>query len=182
MKNFLIASLLVFSSVVSASEITLTHRNLGPADCANDSCYYDFYNMTQEYGYGLSLEFGNDWGENEFSTVQVVDEIGLIVDLGKMSCKDIENEYENSGSGYPSASDRQNDPMFWLTYSTAWDKLQNGGVSETVKAQKGHCYLMYKASMDQRVIVAFHVKDLTANVSVVLDEVEVFNKASITNN
>jgi hypothetical protein len=90
------------------------------------------------------------------------------------------NTYENTGSGYPTTADRTNDPMMWLSYSEAWDRLQNGNVAGSTSAVKGHCYLMYKTSSDMQVIVAFHVKDLTANKNVVLDEIEVFKKAKIT--
>ena len=177
MKKILIAAFLLSSSFAFAKDITLNHRVLN--NCDNDSCYYDFFNMTQEYGYGLSLQFGNSYEEDVFGTVQVVDEVGLIVDLGKISCKDIENSYEDQGEGYPTSQDRKKDPMFWLMYSEAWTKLQDGGAASSLNAQEGHCYLMYKTSTHQQVIVAFHVKELIKNVSVTLNEIEVFKKATI---
>lgn len=171
MKKLLLVGLIALSSFASANEITLTHRNLGPTDCAEDSCYFDFYNMTQEYGYGLSLEFGNDWGSNVFSTVQVVDELGLIVDLGELSCKNLVSD---------GSYDRNQNPWGWLYRSDSWDELTENG-TESVQAKEGHCYLMYKSSTDQQVVVAFYVKELVKDIKVVLDQVEVFKKASISN-
>lgn len=166
------------------SEIKMTHRVL--SGCQNDSCYFDMYNMTHKYGYGLSLEFGNDWGENEFKAVQVVDQIGIIVDLGEKSCKDMINTYEQDGEyygpgqgGYPHKEDRKYDPMFWLSYSEAWNKLQNGEGSPNVKVEKNHCYLMHKSSSHQEVIVAFHVKEHEKDQFIILDEIEVFKRSTI---
>ena len=68
-------------------EITLSHRLLG--GCGGDSCYWDFFNMWRSYGYGLSLQFGNDHGENEFSITQMVGEVGLIADMGLGTCEEV---------------------------------------------------------------------------------------------
>lgn len=155
MKTILSGVLLTLSTLAYANKITLTHRS--EVGCSNDSCSFDFFNMTQEYGFGLRLLYGNGSGDM-LGAVQVVSEIGMIADLGKKSCKDIENIYENRGSGYPTTADRQNDPMFWLVYSNAWDELQNSKGKRRIEAKQGHCYLMYKSSRDQQVIVAFHVK------------------------
>lgn len=168
----------VFGNVTNQipSEVTLNHRILSTTKCENSSCYFDFFNMTQEYGYGLSLEFGNDWGENKFSGVQVVDEIAIIADIGKMSCKNMLNKYETLGGGYPTKQDRKNNPMFWLSYSEDWRNLQRGGTSE-IPALEGHCYLMYKTNSEKKIIVAFHVKSLLKNESVTIDEIELFQRA-----
>jgi hypothetical protein len=185
MRNKFMMSALILMSVSTAqsavipTEITLTHRILESSKCGNDSCYFDFYNMTQNYGYGLSLEFGNDWGENKFSGVQVVHEVARIADLGVGSCKNIPNMYEAMGEGYPTKADRTTQPMFWLSYSDAWGQLQNGQSGDSVPAQADHCYLMYKSSSDQRIIVAFHVKSLVKDTSVTIDEIEVFQRAKI---
>lgn len=165
MKTLLITFL--FSLSAFAADITLTHRNLN--GCEEDACYYDFYNMTQEYGYGLSLEFGNDWGKNNFSVVQVVDELGFIVDLGMTSCKDLVSD---------GSYDRIQNPWGWLYRSDSWSKLNQNG-REEVAAKKGHCYLMYKSSSELLVVAAFHVKEHVENKAVILDEVEIFKKSRI---
>ncbi len=188
MKNIFICLLLllVTNSLIAQtkssipSEVTLTNRDDNPANCLNDSCYFDFYTMTQKYGNGLSLEFGSDVGtDQQFSGIQVVDEVARIVDIGNMSCKDIPNNYEGRGQGYPTKNDRVENPMFWLEYSEAWYQLQRGAGAPALAANEGHCYLMYKSSSDKRVIVAFHVKKLEKNMSVILNEIEVFQKAEI---
>ena len=169
MKNLLIGLLSLGSISAFSGEIILKHRILN--NCDNDSCYYDLFNMTQKYGKGLSLEFGNDWGENMFDSVQVVDEMGKIVDLGKKSCRKIKSD---------EASSRKSDPFLFLNYSDDWDKLAEEGKTR-LKANEGHCYLMYKSSTRQQVIVAFHVKKFNKDKSVTLDEVEVFKKSLLKN-
>lgn len=160
-------------------EITLTHRILGDTKCANSTCYYDLYDMTQVYGQGLSIEFGNDWGENKFCTEMVSGEVARIVDLGEMSCSKIESQYGQDTPGYPTKEDRTLRPMIWLTYSKAWSTLLSSPRADRVLAKKGHCYLMEKSNTEIKVIVAFHVKDLERNKSVTLDEIEVFQRAEI---
>ncbi len=159
------------------SEVTLTHRLGDSTDCANDSCRYDFFNLTHQYGYGLSVEFGN--GENNLGTVQAVGELASIIDLGEISCKDIKNSYQDTGSGYPAASDRQRDPMFWLSYTDAFRSLQDGPSSSEIKPKENHCYLVSKTSSDKQVIVTFHVKQLVSGQRLIIDEIEVFKKAVI---
>lgn len=149
-------------------DITLTHRVLN--GCEDDACYFDMYHMEQRYGYGLSLEFGNDHGDNLLGTVQVADEFGKIVDLGAISCKEIKSSYPEQ---------RTKNPWLFLIYSGAWDKLQSEG-RDQVAAQKNHCYLMYKTGSDKQIVVAFHVKDLVKNSVIILDEIEVFKRSEIT--
>lgn len=169
MKNLLIGLFTLGSISAFSNEITLNHRALN--NCHNDSCYYDFFNMTQDYGNGLSLEFGNDAGENMLGAVQAVDEMGKIVDLGKKSCRKIKSS---------EASSRKTDPFTFLVYSDGWYKLVDEGKT-TLKANEGHCYLMYKSSTRQQVILAFNVKKLEKDKSVTLDEVEVFKKSQLEN-
>ena len=183
----LLSSATVLAAYLVPNEVTLTHRLLDSSKCQNDSCYFDFYNMTQKYGYGLSLEFGNDWNQDMFSTVMVVDETAQIVDLGAISCAQIPNHYEQSGTypgpgrgGYPYKEDRKLNPMFWLEYSDAWMKLQHGDSSSEVVAQEGHCYLMRKSNDRQSMIITLHVKQLNEHQSVILNEIEVFQRATIT--
>jgi hypothetical protein len=187
LKNLLIClSLLVATSSSFAqtktqipNEVTLNHRLLNPDKCKNSSCYFDFFNMVQNYGAGLSVGFGNDGDSDELHGVLVVDEMASIVDLGKMSCQDIPNEYENRGHGYPEKKDRVENPMFWLSYSNAWDRLQKGEGKPNLSVTEGHCYLMYKTSSYQKIIVAFNVKKLDENFSVTLSEIEVFQRGKI---
>lgn len=160
-------------------EITLTHRILGDTKCANDTCYYDLFKMTQVWGNGLSIEFGNDWGENKIGTEMVSGEVARIVDLGEMSCSKIESQHEQDAPGYPTKEDRTLRPLAWLTYSKAWSTLLSSPRADRVLAKKGHCYLMEKSNTEIKVIVAFHVKDLELNKRVTLDEIEVFQRAEI---
>lgn len=175
MKAFMMMLTLTFSVSLLAQtinptpkDITLTHRVLN--GCEEDACYFDMYHMQQEYGHGLSIEFGNDWGDNLLSGVQVVDEFAKIVDLGKVSCSSL-----TSDGSY----DRIRNPWGWLYRSEAWDQLQENGKSE-VPAHEGHCYLLYKTSSSKQIIVAFHVKNLVKNSVIILDEIEVFKRSEIT--
>lgn len=149
------------------TEIKLTHRNL--SGCEGDSCYYDLYNMTQKYGCGLSLSFGNDWGENEFTTVHVVDQQAQIVDLGEGPCQNVEGSNQHS---------RTEDPWGWLNNGQAWGTLNSEGV-EDIPALKNHCYLMHKSSSRHEVVVMFHVKDHVKNQYVTIDEIEVFKRSRL---
>jgi hypothetical protein len=119
---------------------------------------------------------------NEFETEMVVGDVGSIVDLGAISCADIRN-YEQSGpypglghGGYPYKLDRKLNPMFWITYSEAWDKLSKTR-SNRAEAKLGHCYIVHQASHDGVTVAAFHVRSLDAGKSVTIDEVEVFETA-----
>jgi hypothetical protein len=124
---------------------------------------------------------------NEFDTQMVVSDVGSIVDLGAISCADIKNSYEQSGpypgqghGGYPYKEDRKLSPMFWITYSEAWDKL-TATRSGRAEAKAGHCYIVHQSNRDSLTIAVFHVKALDAGKSVTIDEIEVFQKAEFKN-
>jgi hypothetical protein len=90
-------------------------------------------------------------------------------------------EYPGLGKGgYPHKQHRQTDPEFWFQYSEAMDALQNAK-ENLAQIKKGHCYAIFKLSSDTKVVAVFSVKDHVAGKSVVLSEIEVFEKASVQN-
>jgi hypothetical protein len=113
-------------------------------------------------------------------------DLGAIVDLGTMACADIKNYYEQSGAypgkdhtGYPWKEDRKENPMLWLEFSEAWDKLAMARDGH-VPAVAGHCYIEHQTSYDGVTIALFHVQSLKTGVSVTIDEIEVFQVALFT--
>ncbi len=117
----------------------------------------------------------------------IADDFGTIADLGKMSCKDIENKYERTGqypgknhsAGYPYKENRAQNPKFWFIYSTAKAALWLNGVSQ-IDVQPGHCYVVQKMNSDRRVIAVFHVVALDPSKALVIDEIEVFKRQTLT--
>lgn len=185
-KTFLIVTFLLslFShSAYSADEILLQHRFV--SECENDSCSYDFFEMkkgghTLKMGFGMGRVFDDgSYYKNAFHASMIRGDLGLIIDLGRMSCKDIENEHESESEWLPSASDRVDLPMYWLSWTKAWERLNNGEGSQFAQVKKGHCYLMYQTNRLKKVVVAFRVKDFNSFHDVVLDEIEVFSRSEI---
>lgn len=154
-----------FKIELKEGEVLLTHRILN--GCSNDTCNYDFYNMVQSYGEGLPIEYGNDWGENQFDTELAGGEHGDIVSLGKTSCLDIRSDNDQY--------DRETQPKEWLLNSQFWVDLNYNGRSY-LPAQEGHCYLMHKFDDRKKVIVLFHVKSLKKDDYVIIDEIETLVK------
>lgn len=133
---------------------------------------------------------GNDYDIEFYGTTigtnQVVDNIGTIVDLGNISCKDVPNSYEQTGAypgkghgGYPYKEDRTLDPMFWFEYSSAMEKLTRGLVSSDIQVQEGHCYAVNKITNNRRILALFHVKKLELNKSVSIDEIELIKRQEL---
>jgi hypothetical protein len=125
--------------------------------------------------------FPFDDRQDEFNTVMVVDQLGMIKDLGETSCAKLVNTYEQKDKctgkghgGYPHKEDRKNDPTFWLHYSEAWDSLQSGGAPSSTPVKVNHCYLVVRASSDSKVVAMFHVRNHKKGMAVTLDELEVF--------
>ena len=146
-------------------EIVLTHRLLN--SCKNYSCNFDLYNMVQNYGYGLTIEFGNDWGENEIDTELAGGEHGELISLGKSSCKALSSE--------SNPYDRETEPHQWILETKFWQDLNYNGTSY-LALNEGHCYLLQKRDDQNKIIVMFHVKKLKANDYVIIDEIEHFLK------
>ncbi len=142
---------------------------------------YSFFHNTRDdvsltrNNWDLYLVAGEDYGENYLSAGGV----GKILDLGKMSCADIENNYEHDGSGregFPLYEDRWERPMFWLRYSNAFHRLRNEPTATVATVNNGHCYLVDSVDSEQRVVAVFHVREHIENRSVVIDEIEVFGR------
>lgn len=125
---------------------------------------------------------------NQISTQTVVGDLGSIVDLGELSCQNLSTDHETTGvypgkghGGYPYKEDRKLDPMFWLTYSSAWSALQYNRKAEITPAI-GHCYLMHLVGHDGVTVAMFHVKDLVPGRMLVIDEIELFQRARFVQN
>ena len=169
-------------------DVELTIRNRSGETDNYVTSTYSFFHLTRDNveltrnSWDLLASPGLGFGDS-FNTEMVVGDIGRIVDLGEMSCKDIQNMYEENGEypglkkgGYPHKIHRQTDPKFWFQYSHAYGAL-NGTKTERVGIRKGHCYAIFKLSSDTKVVAVFSVKAHTVGESVVLSEIEVFDKA-----
>jgi len=155
------------SGFASTNEVVLTHKSGNT--CINNSCSYDFFNMTHERSDDeLRINFYTVENGNDFDSLYKVDEIGNIVDLGKLSCNELESLYYDE-------SVRVQSPMLWLSYASAFSDLQNNSKS-FVQAQEGHCYLMHKTGPLSSIILAFHVASVNDKEDVTIDEIEVFQK------
>lgn len=172
-------------------ELTIRNRAGEPDNYVTST--FSFYHLTRDNveltrnGWDVQAGPGQSAGVDEFHTNMVVGDFGLIADLGEMSCKDIPNQYEQTGEypglgkgGYPHRQHRQTDPEFWFQYSDAMDALQNAKENRA-QIKKGHCYAIFKLSSDTKVVAVFNVKDYVAGKSVVLSEIEVFEKARVQN-
>lgn len=125
---------------------------------------------------------------NVISTETVVGDFGATADLGDTSCQNLSSEHEAKGDypgkghgGYPYREDRTQDPMFWLTYSKAWSALRTSRSSE-ITPYVGHCYLVHLTGHDGITIAMFHVKDLVPGKMLLIDEIEVFQRAEFLRN
>jgi hypothetical protein len=125
---------------------------------------------------------------NEVSTQTVVGDLGSIVDLGQTSCQNLPAEHEAQGNypgqghgGYPYKEDRILNPMFWLTYSSAWNILQVSRQS-SITPLIGHCYLLHLIGQDGITVAMFHVKDLVPGRMLLIDEIELFQRAGFLRN
>lgn len=169
-------------------ELTIRNRSGEPDNYVTST--YSFFHLTRDNveltrnGWDILASPGLGFGDS-FNTEMVVGDIGRIVDLGEISCKDIPNMYEENGEypgqikgGYPHKIHRQTDPKFWFQYSHAYGVL-NGTKASRVDIRKGHCYAIFKLSSDTKVVAVFSVKDHTVGESVLLSEIEVFDKARI---
>jgi len=153
---------------------------------------YSFFHATRDdenltrNGWELLLSQGQDGidGKDFFYTEMVVGDIGIIEDLGAMSCKTIalvpgqENtgEYQPaSEGGYPHVQHRENAPNFWFRYTDVHNVLLDSRNAE-VEVNEGHCYAIRQISYDRETMAIFRVKEHNANSSVTLDEIEVFER------
>jgi hypothetical protein len=125
---------------------------------------------------------------NTISTETVVGDFGAIADLGETSCKDLPADHETKGEypgrghgGYPYKEDRVLNPMFWLTYSSAWNTLRASRSSD-ITPIKGHCYLLHLTGYDGVTVAMFHVKDLVPGKMLLVDEIELFQRAEFSKN
>ncbi len=164
-------------AVSSSAQVTLEAKN-------SEKNTYSFYYGTQETNKNhndMDIEF-SDVDNIRLNTMTSAPDfsIGMIADLGEMSCKDIKNDYEKSGSGYPTALDRIKHPMFWFAYSHAMDALQNGPIATEMKVQAGHCYVLSKSTIDRKVIAVFHVDKFIPSQSLTINEIEVFYRGKIS--
>ena len=153
----------------------------GQTDNYSDATF-SFQYMTHDQNVTRN-DYDIEFSGTKVSTIQVVDNVGVIVDLGAISCADIKNSYEQSGpypgkghGGYPYKQDRTQDPMFWFEYSDAMNALQGHPSSSSVDVAVGHCYLVNKLTNNRRVLAVFHVQDLVLNKSLSIDEIEVFKR------
>lgn len=173
-------------------EVELEVRNGANASTDNYvQATYSFLLLTRDNveltrnGWDIQLGPGTDGsgGEDYFHTEMVVDDIGIIEDLGKMSCKDISlpekhqsAEYKDaSAGGYPHPKHRQTAPEFWFRYTDESSLLQDSK-TEQVVVTEGHCYVLRKVSSDSDVKAVFRVKKHEKNKSVTIDEIEVFER------
>jgi hypothetical protein len=161
-----------------AETIIVARAQASEPDNYSEACY------SFQYGTHNQETTRNDYdieysGEN-ISAIQVVDNIGVIADLGAGSCQEIVNKYEQGGKypgkgagGYPHKQDRLIDPMFWFEYSSAMEVLQRSSLSSSVMPTEGHCYVINKVTSRRRVLALFHVKKIQARKSIAIDEIEV---------
>lgn len=150
----------------------LQHRTHNNYSEASYSFYYGTHDVNVTHNdYDILFE------SNEIYMNSVVDNISGAVDLGRINCSDIRNNYETGGSGYPTKEDRKNHPMFWFEYSQAMETLQRSPLLSNFKPVEGHCYAMIKTTSKRKVIVVFHVNKFTPNKSLELNEIEVFNRS-----
>ncbi len=181
MKNLLIVltCLLCFNAYASEapSSVVLQARHGQPNDNYSDATY-SFYYSSQDINVNhndIDIEFSS----NKIHSNTVVDDISVMADLGKISCKDIPNDYENQGKGYPTKEDRYKQPMGWFVYSKGMDALQRNPLTE-LTVEEGHCYAIAKTTNDRKVVAVFHVKKLIPDTSLTINEIEVFNRSKIT--
>lgn len=176
----------MFTSLLFANVELITRYN--QEGSYSKGAYNFFYESQDEEktgnGFDVQFEDRSDFA-GYFNSVMVTDQVGSIIDLGLISCKDIPNSYEQKGEypgvnhgGYPYKEDRKFRPMFWLEYSDAWMSLQKGSSSKA-NVFEGHCYLLQRINSDYLVTVLFHVNKYIKGRSVILDEIELFNKQKL---
>lgn len=171
-------------------EVELTVRNRAGEPDNYVTSTFSFYHLTRDNveltrnGWDIQASPGST-GEDEFDTEMVSGDVGLIADLGEISCQKIPNRSEHQGEyqgvgkgGYPHAKHRQTDPEFWFQYSDANHAIHDARDSK-VRIQKGHCYVVLKFSSNTKVIAVFGVKEHKVGESVILHEIEVFEKARV---
>lgn len=177
---------------LSKDEVTLSLRNYAGEGENYLKATYSFFYLNQ----GDQNVTGNSWDieaspseGGQFDTEMVVGDIGLLADLGQKSCQDLENRYEEKGAypgkghaGYPYREDRVQDPKMWFHYSEVGEALDKAKDSR-IAIIEGHCYAIMKMSSRAKVEAVFHVKRFDRNSrrgkTLVIDEIEVFNRAKI---
>lgn len=154
-----------FVGDASLSLWTLKHADM--PDYEATSVYYESQPGAPEY--------------EAFRMNTTVSDVGHIVDLGKIACKDVPNSYEGK-PGYPPREDRQRDPMRWLVYTDAYDALNGKNSSGYARVQGDHCYILHKVTRRGRVVALLHAKSYVPGKSVELDEIEVFDRSEFKRN
>lgn len=107
-----------------------------------------------------------------------VDDLGIIADIGKISCKDIKNIYEKKGQGFPTKRDRTDSPMYWFEYSKGMDALRTGPLKSEFKPIEGHCYAIAKSTSTRRTVAVFHINKILKN-AIQIDDIEVFGRYKV---
>jgi hypothetical protein len=102
---------------------------------------------------------GRDDLVDHFDTEMAVGDIGLILDLGNMSC----TEFVSSTPDL-----KYTRPLVWLGYGTNLPEERRA----MAPVVQGHCYFVLHVDPDGTVAALFHVKEHEKSTRVIIDEIE----------